>query len=238
MQPTLYLFDIIIRYVFLIEVFLRLNDGQMALSKLNYDEEWYYNMTTESGPIPPQSLPLPVGQHAVDLQSESVQSPSSSQLDDVLLSSNSAPTFIVDRATECATEKELPLGMSGHSSSEPNNFPSIASHYDLDRYNENMRICKEFGFKPPVHYKLFEKLKWNYVTTFNVNNLQTGQKFTTLGELSLIPRKYNVAFCRPGPVRREEKYHWYLVDSIVQQVNVKTIRYPYFVVRWVGYEDV
>lgn len=60
-----------------------------------------------------------------------------------------------------------------------------------------------------------------------------GQKLLTDAELASMPRIIDKPFCHPGP----EMDNWYLVDSIVQKVQLKGEKKPYFVVRWVGYED-
>lgn len=104
-----------------------------------------------------------------------------------------------------------------------------------ERQTENIRLCEVFGFKPPIDPKLFKKMPWRYVGT--ATDLQPGHRFKTLEELASIPRKFSDPFCHPGPEEVDEVSHWYLVDSIVQEVYLKFDESPYYVVRWRGYED-
>ncbi len=107
---------------------------------------------------------------------------------------------------------------------------------DSDRYTENKRLCEYYNFRPPISPKSFKKIKWRYLTTVAAD-LRPGYKFKTLEELSLIPRKFSEPFCRPGPVALCRNHHWYLVDSIVQEVYLRSDESPFYVVRWRAYED-
>lgn len=108
---------------------------------------------------------------------------------------------------------------------------------DEEKYENYKKLCKEHNFKPPIRLEKFNTMDFRYVIKIKPNELQCGSQFLSNEELSAIPRKIDKPFCHPGPERICELYHWYLADSIVQEVNLKCDNYPHFVVRWVGYED-
>lgn len=109
---------------------------------------------------------------------------------------------------------------------------------DLEKYEKNKLLCQFHHFKQPINYRKFNKLQWNYVKTFDIKNLRPGYSFQSIEELASRKKKFAaIPFCRPGPLKRDEFYDWYLVDSIVQEVFLKSHTYPFYVIRWLGYED-
>ncbi len=94
---------------------------------------------------------------------------------------------------------------------------------ERERYLNNKRLCTIHGFKQPIHYRKFKTMEFRYVATFNSNDLQQESRFLTTDKLNKIPRKISKPFCHPGPEKKCELYDWYLADSIVQKVYVKTI---------------
>ncbi len=108
---------------------------------------------------------------------------------------------------------------------------------DKQKYEYYKRLCQEHSFKPPIPLNTFKKIKFRYVSVVKPSELLTGFRFLSNEELLSIPRKINKPFCHPGPERKCDLYHWYLADSIVQEVHLKGETFPNFVVRWVGYED-
>lgn len=108
---------------------------------------------------------------------------------------------------------------------------------ELKEYLWNVEQCKLHHLKCPIHYKKFKKLAYPYVHTFNPKDLQPGYKFLTIEEVSAIDRRINLPFCRPGPEEANKLYEWFRADSIVQEVRFKSSTFPFYVVRWVGYEE-
>lgn len=109
---------------------------------------------------------------------------------------------------------------------------------DEQKYECYKQLCKEHALKPPIPINKFKKMDFRYVSNIKPSELQHGFQFLSNGELLAIPRKIDkIPFCHPGPIKKDILYHWYLADSIIQEVNLKCDAFPSFVVRWVGYED-
>lgn len=239
----------------------------MALSEMNYGPEWYINPaehpTLDVLSIESSSSSNQVMDHSTNALTSNVnedcladKSPSNITDPEHLLNKSSKPSIPFEEqnaVTENELSSNIPASLPLNESVEPskssgrkrpfnNNkiseieIPPQKILSDLEQYIENKRLCQLEGFQPPIHYKKFANLQFRFVRTV-INDLQAGNKFKTLEELSMIPRKYDKPFCRPGPLKREEWYDWYLVDSIVQEVYLKSAPTPFFVVRWVGYED-
>lgn len=99
---------------------------------------------------------------------------------------------------------------------------------DRNKFNENKLLCQLHHLPSPINYRKFNKLIWNYVTTFDRNNLRAGSTFKSIGELASMKRKFSdIPLCRPGPLKREEYYDWYSVDTIVQEIYLNCINLKY-----------
>ncbi|XP_037049616.1 uncharacterized protein LOC119083909 [Bradysia coprophila] len=138
-------------------------------------------------------------------------------------------------------QKEMPSDSGAEANNMNGNDDEEAAHSNTElteeeKFEINKRLCELHHFQPPIHPDTFASIKYRHVRSFDEKKLKSG-KFLSSDELAKIPRQSKKPFCRPGAEKKEDGDEWFLIDSIVQMVDVKKEAEPFFVVRWLGYED-
>lgn len=100
--------------------------------------------------------------------------------------------------------------------------------------------CRDARLPPPLSEALIQTKDWNFVNTFNRQRLVKGVELLSPNDLAATKRWHpGFPFCHPGPVTDTVSGtdDWFYADSIVQEVRLLNQAKPFYVVRWIGYED-
>lgn len=101
--------------------------------------------------------------------------------------------------------------------------------------------CRNAHLPPPLTDTALKTKAWSFVTTFDRRQLVKGMDFLRDEDLALLKRRHpGFGFCHPGPVSDTVTGvfdEWYYADSVVQEVKLLHQTTPFYVVRWVGFED-
>ncbi|XP_037037938.1 uncharacterized protein LOC119075575 [Bradysia coprophila] len=132
-------------------------------------------------------------------------------------------------------QNELIGKEAGYANSTNKPKESELSRFELFRVQ-----CQLSKLPAPLPFEVFDKKDWNYVTTFDKELLAPDESFPSVHALAEIPRCHGrFPVCHPGPVvdTVSGTEDWYYADYIVQEVKLVGRIQPYYIVRWIGYED-